>query len=275
MTARAAGLVLRDVAFEVQPGQLVALVGPSGAGKSTITALLARLYDPSAGAVRINGLDLRQATTASLSATVGMVTQEAHLFHDTIRANLAYAAPDATDEQVVAALKAAQVWPLVERAPRGPRHRGRRPRTPALRWREAAPGPGPAAAQEPRPHRPRRGDGPPRQRVRGSRPARPRHRAGGPHGRGHRPPAVHGAWGRPDPRRRRRPDRRAGHPPRADDPWGRLRRPLRDPVRRPGDATSRPEANCHRDEPPAGRLSRPPRPRCGSSWVGAGELRRP
>jgi ATP-binding cassette subfamily B protein len=116
---KGAGLVLRDVAFEVEPGQLVALVGPSGAGKSTITSLLARLYDPSAGAVRINGLDLRQATTASLSATVGMVTQEAHLFHDTIRANLAYAAPDATDEQVVAALKAAQVWSLVSALPEG------------------------------------------------------------------------------------------------------------------------------------------------------------
>ncbi len=116
---KGSGLVLREVAFEVEPGQLVALVGPSGAGKSTITALLARLYDPSAGAVRVNGLDLRQATTASVSATVGMVTQEAHLFHDTIRANLAYAAPDATDEEVVAALKAAQVWPLVSALPEG------------------------------------------------------------------------------------------------------------------------------------------------------------
>ncbi|GAA2730445.1 ABC transporter ATP-binding protein [Pedococcus aerophilus] len=116
---KGSGLVLRDISFEVEPGQLVALVGPSGAGKSTITSLLARLYDPSAGAVRINGLDLRQATTTSLSATVGMVTQEAHLFHDTIRANLAYAAPDATDDQVVAALKAAQVWPLVSALPEG------------------------------------------------------------------------------------------------------------------------------------------------------------
>ena len=116
---KGSGLVLRDVAFDVEPGQLVALVGPSGAGKSTITSLLARLYDPSAGAVRVNGLDLRQATTASVSATVGMVTQEAHLFHDTIRANLAYAAPDATDDEVVAALKAAQVWPLVSALPEG------------------------------------------------------------------------------------------------------------------------------------------------------------
>ena len=116
---KGSGLVLRDVEFDVEPGQLVALVGPSGAGKSTITALLARLYDPTAGTVRINGLDLRHATTTSLAATVGMVTQEAHLFHDTIRANLTYAAPQATDDEVVAALKAAQVWSLVSALPEG------------------------------------------------------------------------------------------------------------------------------------------------------------
>lgn len=113
------GVVLRDISFEAQPGQLVALVGPSGAGKSTITALLARLYDPSTGTVRINGVDLREATLASVAQTVGMVTQEAHLFHDTIRANLTYAAPDATDDQLVAALKAAQVWSLVGSLPEG------------------------------------------------------------------------------------------------------------------------------------------------------------
>ena len=107
---KGSGIVLRDISFEAQPGQLVALVGPSGAGKSTITALLARLYDPSTGTVRINGVDLREATLASVAQTVGMVTQEAHLFHDTIRANLTYAAPDATDDELVAALKAAQVW---------------------------------------------------------------------------------------------------------------------------------------------------------------------
>ncbi|MGN6612072.1 MAG: ABC transporter ATP-binding protein [Angustibacter sp.] len=116
---KGSGPVLRDVTFTVEPGQLVALVGPSGAGKTTITSLVARLYDPSTGAVRINGLDLRDATLDSVHATVGVVTQEAHLFHDTIRANLAYAAPDATEEQMVAALKAAHVWALVDALPEG------------------------------------------------------------------------------------------------------------------------------------------------------------
>jgi ATP-binding cassette subfamily B protein len=116
---KGSGVVLRDISFEAEPGQLVALVGPSGAGKSTITALIARLYDPSTGAVRINGVDLREATLESVAKTVGMVTQEAHLFHDTIRANLTYAAPDATDDELVAALKAAQVWSLVGSLPEG------------------------------------------------------------------------------------------------------------------------------------------------------------
>jgi ATP-binding cassette subfamily B protein len=97
----------------------VALVGPSGGGKTTITSLVARLYDPDGGAVRINGLDLREATLASIHDTVGVVTQEAHLFHDTIRTNLLYAAPAASEAQLVAALRAAQVWPLISSLPAG------------------------------------------------------------------------------------------------------------------------------------------------------------
>ena len=113
------GPVLDGVTLRAEPGQLVALVGPSGAGKTTITSLVARLYDPSSGTVRVGGTDLRHATKSSVGETIGMVTQEAHLFHDTIRANLAYAEPEATEQEMVAALQAAQIWPLVQSLPSG------------------------------------------------------------------------------------------------------------------------------------------------------------
>jgi ATP-binding cassette subfamily B protein len=109
--------VLHDVSFTARPGDLVALVGPSGAGKTTISYLVARIYDVRAGAVRINGVDLRDATMDSLSDTVGMVTQDAHLFHDTIRENLRYAKPGATDEQLWDSLRGAQIAELVESLP--------------------------------------------------------------------------------------------------------------------------------------------------------------
>jgi ATP-binding cassette subfamily B protein len=116
---RAGGPVLHDVTFSIHPGELVALVGPSGAGKTTITSLLARLYDPTAGQIRLDGTDLREVSMASLHEVVGVVTQDAHLFHDTIKANLAYAKPKATSEEMISALKSAQVWDLVSSLPEG------------------------------------------------------------------------------------------------------------------------------------------------------------
>jgi ATP-binding cassette subfamily B protein len=111
--------VLHDVSFTVSPGQMVALVGPSGAGKTTISSLVPRLYDVSAGTVRISGIDVRRATMASVRDAVGVVTQDPHLFHDTLRANLIYAKPEATEAQVLAALDQAQIGHLVGELPDG------------------------------------------------------------------------------------------------------------------------------------------------------------
>lgn len=111
--------VLHDVSFVAQPGDLIALVGPSGSGKTTMSYLIPRLYDVRSGSVRINGVDVRDATFESLHDRVSMVTQDPHMFHDTIRANLVYAKPDATDSELRAALEGAQILTLVDSLPAG------------------------------------------------------------------------------------------------------------------------------------------------------------
>jgi ATP-binding cassette, subfamily B, bacterial len=117
-TDAAAG-VLHEISFTAPAGQLTALVGPSGAGKTTITQLVSRMYDPTEGTVAIGGLDIRDVTLDSLHDVVGVVTQDAHLFHDTIRTNLLYARPDATEAEVIEACRAAQIWDLISVLPDG------------------------------------------------------------------------------------------------------------------------------------------------------------
>ncbi len=113
------GPVLRDISFEVAPGTLTALVGPSGAGKTTITALLSRLYDPTGGSVLIGGQNIRDVSFDSLRDALGVVTQDSHMFHDTIAANLLYARSNATREQIEQACVDAQIWNMIASLPEG------------------------------------------------------------------------------------------------------------------------------------------------------------
>ncbi|UCF29120.1 MAG: ABC transporter ATP-binding protein [Chloroflexota bacterium] len=112
-------LALKDISFEIEPGELVALVGHSGAGKTTITYLLPRLYDPTNGVISLDGLDIRDITQKSLVDQIGMVTQETYLFHDTVRSNLLYAKPDADLDQIITACQAAHIHDFIQDLPDG------------------------------------------------------------------------------------------------------------------------------------------------------------
>jgi ATP-binding cassette, subfamily B, bacterial len=111
--------VLRGVSARVEPGELVALVGPSGSGKTTLSSLIPRIYDVTDGAIRIDGRDVRDLTLESLQGAIGVVTQDPHMFHDSVGNNLRYAQPDATQDQVEAACRAAQIHDVIVRMPDG------------------------------------------------------------------------------------------------------------------------------------------------------------
>jgi len=113
------GVILRDVNFTVAPGTLTAIVGPSGAGKSTISGLIPRLYDVTAGSISISGINVKDFQLESLRDSIGVVTQDSHMFHDTIAANLRYAKADATESEMKAACQAAQIWDFIESLPNG------------------------------------------------------------------------------------------------------------------------------------------------------------
>jgi len=113
------GEVLKGISFDVPAGTLTAIVGPSGAGKTTMSALLPRLYDVTGGSINIGGLDIREYTVQSLRDSIGVVMQDAHLFHESIAENLRYAKEDATEAEMIEACKAAQIWELVSSLPNG------------------------------------------------------------------------------------------------------------------------------------------------------------
>ena len=180
-----------DVDLVVEPGTMLALVGPSGAGKTTLAALVPRLYDVTDGrGAASTATTCATLTQDSLRAAIGVVTQDPHLFHDTVVANLRYARPEASDAELVAACRAARIHDVIAALPDGydtvVGERG----LPAVGRREAAAGDRPGAAEGPGHRHPRRGDQPPRRRERGARAGRAGPTLSGPHRDRHRPPPV-------------------------------------------------------------------------------------
>ena len=218
---------LRDVDLHVPPGQTLALVGATGAGKSTFAKLVARFYDPQQGRVLVDGHDLRGVQQRALRRQLGIVPQEGFLFSGSVRENIAFGRPEASLEEIEAAVATVGATEFVAALPGRDRDRGRRARRPALGR------PAPARRLRPRPARraphpdPRRGDLQRRRPHRENDRARPRAPAPGPHRDRHRPPPLDDPPRRQDRRPRRRPDRRAGHARRADRGGRRLRAALR------------------------------------------------
>ena len=125
--------VLHGVSFRAEPGQLVALVGPSGAGKTTISQLVPRIYDADSGSIRIGGVDVKTPRCSRCGIPIGVVAQDAHMFHDTIRANLLYAKPDATEAELIGRTPVGADLVVGFLAPRGARHSRRRSRASPVR----------------------------------------------------------------------------------------------------------------------------------------------
>ena len=210
--ARARPWALHDVSLRVEPGQLAALVGPSGAGKTTISYLVPRLYDVTRAPSGSTATTCARSPRPRSPSVCGVVTQESYLFGGTVRENLRYGRPDATDEEVEAAARAAFIHDRVLAAGRRLRHRGRRARLPLLRRGAPAAGHRARDPQGPaRPH-PRRGDVGARHRERADRPARRSSRSCAANDDRDRPPPVDDPGRRRDLRARGRPGRRARQP---------------------------------------------------------------